>query len=244
MLHINPSYSVEKVNEYFHIKECNFQLQKSFIKEMKVFPHLETKVRIASLTLKNPKYSFDLSEFTSLTSLSLNIKKHLRVNDFIRNKYYHFERVYVMMEGFVDINFINHIDQFNIRKVIIEFDKQEILESVIKNKKLLKRITFCYKECYCTISNDGIIHNKRLTDGFDVTEKGFNNDTILQYYPEHIKINGFINKKIEMDFSSFTFIKSIKSTTSSICFNPPTPLTHLDSKYFYEISSLKELHLQ
>ncbi|EAL46488.1 hypothetical protein CL6EHI_011240 [Entamoeba histolytica] len=229
MLHINPSYSVEKVNEYFHIKECNFQLQKSFIKEMKLFPHLETKVRIASLTLKNPKYSFDLSEFTSLTSLSLNIKKHIRVNDFIRNKYHRFERVYVMMEGF---------------EVIIEFDKQEILESVIKNKKLLKRITFCYKECYCTISNDGIIHNKRLVDVFKITEKGFNNDTILQYYPEHIKINGFSTKKIEMDFSSFTFIKSIKSTTSSICFNPPTPLTHLDSKYFYEISSLKELHLQ
>ncbi|EDS89123.1 hypothetical protein CL6EHI_071340 [Entamoeba histolytica] len=149
-----------------------------------------------------------------------------------------------MMEGFVDINFINHIDQFNIRKVIIEFDKQEILESVIKNKKLLKRITFCYKECYYAISNDGIIHNKRLTDRFDITEKGFNDDTILQYYPEHIKINGFSTKKIEMDFSSFTFIKSIKSTTSSICFNPPTTLTHLDSKYFYEISSLKELHLQ
>ncbi|GAB1224680.1 hypothetical protein ENUP19_0215G0003 [Entamoeba nuttalli] len=88
------------------------------------------------------------------------------------------------------------------------------------------------KECYCTISNDGIIHNKRLTDGFEITEKGFNNDTILH------------TKKIEMDFSSFTFIKSIKSTTSSVCFNQPTTLTHLDSKYFYEISSLKELHLQ
>ncbi|GAB1225353.1 hypothetical protein ENUP19_0250G0001 [Entamoeba nuttalli] len=103
MLYINPSYSVESVNEYFHIKECNFQLQKLFIKEMKLFPHLETvndywKVRIASLTLKNPKYSLDLSEFTSLTSLSLNIKKHLRINDFIRNKYHRFERVYVMME--------------------------------------------------------------------------------------------------------------------------------------------------
>ncbi|EDR23756.1 hypothetical protein EDI_248210 [Entamoeba dispar SAW760] len=120
------------------------------------------------------------------------------------------------MEGFVDTNFINHIDRFNIKKVVIEFDKQEILESVIKNKELLKRITFCYKECYNNMSNSVIIHNKQLINEFEITEKGFNNEILIQYYPEHIKINGFSKKKIKMDFSSYTFIKSIKSTNSSI----------------------------
>ncbi|EDR25496.1 hypothetical protein EDI_195140 [Entamoeba dispar SAW760] len=181
------------------------------------------KERIASLSLKNPKFSFDLSEFTSLTSLSLIIKNHLSVNDFIRNRYHRFEKGYVLMEGFVDTNFINHIDRFNIKKVVVEFDKQEILGSVIKNKELLKRITFCYKECY---------------------KKGFNNEILIQYYPEHIKINGFSKKKIKMDFSSYTFIKSIKSINSSIYFNPSISLTHLESKYFYKISSLNELYLQ
>ena len=94
------------------------------------------------------------------------------------------------------------------------------------------------------MSNSVIIHNKQLINEFEITEKGFNNEILIQYYPEHIKINGFSKKKIKMDFSSYTFIKSIKSTNSSIYFNPPISLTHLESKYFYKISSLNELYLQ
>ena len=51
ILHINPCYQVQKENEYFITKECNYLQQKMFLKEISLFPHLET-IRFTDQTIQ------------------------------------------------------------------------------------------------------------------------------------------------------------------------------------------------
>ena len=51
ILHINPCYPISKEHEYFMTKECNYLQQKMFLKEISLFPHLQT-IRFTDQTIQ------------------------------------------------------------------------------------------------------------------------------------------------------------------------------------------------
>ncbi|EKE37299.1 hypothetical protein ENUP19_0080G0061 [Entamoeba nuttalli] len=174
----------------------------------------------------------DFKEFIQLKRIKLiSINVKLNLFQFFTKKNQKFDWVYVNLTQNIEL-FINQIDDYEIKKFVIETRKLNGI-NILNKQRLSNKVIVCCNEW---IENKEAIVNYQDTFLYSSRKKNMN-EAMKLYYPYSIELSWLYNEnEMVVDLSSFTNIIQIKQQ-----FKPKQEYYYPSSLKMYDGCSLKNI---